>query len=415
MLYSPRKGMALSPEEELELLRRGTAEIISEEELLAKLRKSRASGKPLRVKLGLDPSAPDIHLGHTVVLRKLRQFQDLGHEVFCLVGDFTGRIGDPSGRSETRRQLSEEEVRANAETYARQVFRILDPEKTRMVFNSSWLSPLTFADVLRLTARVTVAQLLVRDDFQARYREGRPIFLHEFLYPLMQAYDSVALEADVELGGTDQKFNLLLAREIQRGYGQEPEVAVITPILEGLDGVQKMSKSLGNYVALEDPPREMYGKLMSIPDGLIGRYLLLLTERPEEEVRDLERGMAEGRVNPRDAKMLLAREIVAAYHGPEAAWRAEEEFIRVFREGGVPDEVPEFSFAPGRVWLPRLLVDTGLCPSTSEARRKIAEGAVRLDGERPTDPRLEVELRDGLLLQVGKRRVARIRLRPSPK
>lgn len=409
MLYWPFE-MALSPEEQLEILRRGTAEIISDGELLSKLRRSRESGKPLRVKLGLDPSAPDIHLGHTVVLRKLRQFQDLGHEVFLLVGDFTGRIGDPSGRSETRRQLSEEEVRANAETYARQVYRILDPERTHLVFNSSWLSPLTLADVLRLAARVTVAQLLVRDDFQARYREGRPIFLHEFFYPLMQAYDSVALEADVELGGTDQKFNLLMAREIQREYGQEPEVAVITPILEGLDGVQKMSKSLGNYVALEDPPREMYGKLMSIPDGLIGRYFLLLTAKPEAEIGELERGMAEGRLNPRDVKMLLAREIVTYYHGREAALGAEEEFVRVFREGGVPDEIPEFVRAPGKVWLPRLLVDTGLCPSTSEARRKITEGAVRLDGERPSDPDLEVDLKDGLLLRVGKRRVARIRL-----
>jgi len=402
--------MVLAPEEQLEILRRGTVEIISEEELMSKLRRSRETGEPLRVKLGLDPSAPDIHLGHTVVLRKLRQFQDLGHQVFLLVGDFTGRIGDPSGRSETRRQLSEEEVRANAETYARQVYRILDPERTHLVFNSSWLSPLTFADVLRLASRVTVAQLLVRDDFQARYREGRPIFLHEFFYPLMQAYDSVALEADVELGGTDQKFNLLMAREIQREYGQEPEVAVITPILEGLDGVQKMSKSLGNYVALEDPPREMYGKLMSLPDHLIGRYFLLLTGKPEEEIGELEREMAEGRTNPRDVKMLLAREIVTSYHGAEAAVRAEEEFIRVFREGGVPDEIPEFPRLPGKVWLPRLLVDTGLCPSTSEARRKIAEGAVRLDGERPSDPDLEVELRDGLLLRVGKRRVARIRL-----
>ncbi len=402
-------------EEQLERLRRGVAEIISEAELADKLRRSRAEGRPLLVKLGLDPSAPDLHLGHTVVLRKLRQFQDLGHRVVCLIGDFTGRVGDPSGKSETRRQLSEEEVRANAETYRRQVFKILDPERTVIDFNSRWLAPLTFADVVLLASRVTVARLLERDDFAARYREGRPIHLHEFFYPLMQGYDSVALRADVELGGTDQRFNLMMARHIQREYGQEPEVAVLTPIVEGLDGVQKMSKSLGNYIGITEPPDEMYGKTMSIPDTLIVRYLEHFTDVPLAEIRRMEADMAAGRLNPRDAKMRLAREIVTLYHGADAARRAEEGFVRRFRLGELPEEMAEVRLSPdefpgGRVWLPRLLVRCGLVPSTSEGRRKVLEGAVRLDGERLSDPAAEVAVTDGLVLQVGKRRVARVRL-----
>lgn len=406
-----------SIEEQMAELRRGVAEIVSEVELADKLRRAAAAGRPLRVKLGLDPSAPDIHLGHTVVLRKLRQFQDLGHEVVCLIGDFTGRIGDPSGKSDTRRQLSEDEVRANAETYRRQVFKILDPERTLIDFNSRWLAPMTFADVVALASRVTVARMLERDDFAARHREGRPIGVHEFFYPLMQGYDSVALRADVELGGTDQKFNLMMARHIQREYGQEPEVAVLTPIVEGTDGVQKMSKSLGNYIGIDEAPEEMYGKTMSIPDTLIARYFEHFTGVPMAEVREMADGMAAGRLNPRDAKMRLGREIVALYHGREAAARAEAAFVRRFRLGELPEEIAEVALAAeefpgGRVWLPRLLHRLGLVASTSEGRRKVEEGAVRIDGERAADPAAEVAPADGMILQVGKRRVARVRLRP---
>lgn len=406
-----------SIDEQVALLRRGTAEIISEAELAGKLRRARAEGRPLRVKLGLDPSAPDIHLGHTVVLRKLRQFQDLGHQVTCLIGDFTGRIGDPSGKSETRKQLTEEEVRANAGTYADQVFKILDPDRTTIDFNSRWLAPMSFADVVRLASLIPLARMLERDDFARRFQEHRPIHLHEFFYPLMQGYDSVALQADVELGGTDQRFNLMMARDIQREYGQEPEVSVITPILEGLDGVQKMSKSLGNYIGINESPAEMYGKTMSIPDTLITRYFLHLTDVPLAEVRDMEAAMAAGRLNPRDAKMRLAREIVGLYHGGEASRAAEDAFVRVFRQGELPADLREVRLAPaefdgGRVWLPRLLTRCGLAASTSEGRRKVEEGAVRLDGERASDPNAEVALIDGLVLQVGKRQAARIRLIP---
>lgn len=408
----------LDVHEQLEILRRGTAEVISEEELRGKLARAAEEGRPLRVKLGLDPSAPDIHLGHTVVLRKLRQFQDLGHQVVCLIGDFTGRIGDPSGRSETRRQLTEEEVRANAETYARQVFKILDPERTVIDFNSRWLAPMTFADVVRLASCTTVARMLERDDFAARYRERRHIYVHEFFYPLMQGYDSVALRADVELGGTDQKFNLMMARDVQRSYGQEPEVAILTPILEGTDGVQKMSKSLGNYIGIDEPPGEMYGKTMSIPDHLIVRYMELLTDIPLAEVRRWEAGMRAGRENPRDAKMRLARELVTLYHGAEAARRAEEEFVRRFSRRELPQDVPEVVVAAGAgegesVWLPQLLKLAGLVPSTSEGRRKVEEGAVRVDGERVQDPAASLALRDGMILQVGRRRAARVRVPAS--
>lgn len=403
----------LTVEEQLELLRRGTVEVVSEAELAGKLRRSRTEGKPLQVKLGLDPSAPDIHLGHTVVLRKLRQFQQLGHQVTCLIGDFTGRIGDPSGKSETRRQLSEEEVRANAATYERQVFKILDPERTAITFNSRWLGGMTFAGVLELASRVTVARMLERDDFALRYRDGRPIGVHEFFYPLMQGFDSVALHADVELGGTDQRFNLMMARDIQREYGQEPEVAVITPIIEGTDGVQKMSKSLGNYIGIGEPSGEMYGKTMSIPDSLIVRYLEHFTEAPMAEVRAIERDMAAGKLNPRDAKMRLAREVVALYHGHQAAREAEEGFRRVFQQGELPEEIRDVDLPAAEarsVWLPKLLARCGLVASTSEGRRKVAEGAVRLNGERVDDPDAAVTPGDGAVIQVGKRRVARIRL-----
>ncbi len=388
---------------EIALLRRGTVEIISEEELTEKL----ASGRQLRVKLGLDPSAPDIHLGHALVLRKLKAFQELGHQVICLVGDFTGRIGDPSGKSQTRRQLTEEEIAANARTYAEQIFRILDPDKTIIEFNSRWLSALTFPEVLELAAKTTVARMLERDDFAKRFQNGNPIYLHEFFYPLLQGYDSVALKADVELGGTDQKFNLMVARNIQREYGQEPEVAVITPILEGTDGVQKMSKSLGNYIGLTERPPQMYGKVMSIPDGLMPRYFELLTDIAVPETKRLLAG------HPRDAKMRLAGEIVASMHGRSEAKRAEEEFRRVFQEKSLPEEIqpgvlPRSELPEGRIWVIALLVRLGLAPSNSEARRLVRQGAVTLDGRPLADAEEAVPVREGMVLRVGKRRFLRL-------
>lgn len=400
-------------ERQMAVIRRGTAEIIPEEELAAKLERSLRTGRPLKVKLGLDPTAPDIHLGHTVVLHKLRQFQELGHQVIIIIGDFTGRIGDPTGRTETRKQLSEEEIEANAQTYREQIFKILDPERTQVTFNSQWLAPLTFKEVIELTSKYTVARMLEREDFARRFKEGLPISIHEFFYPLMQGYDSVALEADVEVGGTDQKFNLLMGRVLQREYGQEPQVALMLPILEGLDGVQKMSKSLGNYIGINEPPQEMYGKTMSIPDGLILRYFELVTPISLEELAAIREGLASGSLHPRDAKMRLAREIVAFYHGAEAAQLAEEEFRRVFQQRELPSEVPEIKvareeFDGGRIWLPRLLVLAGLVGSTSEARRLIQQGGVRLNNQRIDDPDLEVDLGEGVLLQVGKRRFARV-------
>lgn len=400
-------------ERQMAVIRRGTAEIIPEEELAAKLERSLSTGRPLKVKLGLDPTAPDIHLGHTVVLHKLRQFQELGHQVIIIIGDFTGRIGDPTGRTETRKQLSEEEIEANAQTYREQIFKILDPERTQVTFNSQWLAPLTFKEVIELTSKYTVARMLEREDFARRFREGLPISIHEFFYPLMQGYDSVALGADVEVGGTDQKFNLLMGRVLQREYGQEPQVALMLPILEGLDGVQKMSKSLGNYIGINESPQEMYGKTMSLPDALILRYFELVTPVSLEELAAIRAGLADGSLHPRDAKMRLAREIVTFYHGAEAARLAEEEFCRVFQRHELPSEVPEVKVARagldgGRIWLPRLLVLAGLAASTSEARRLIQQGGVRLDNRRVEDPDLEIELNQSALLQVGKRKFARV-------
>ncbi|MBC7107161.1 MAG: tyrosine--tRNA ligase [Firmicutes bacterium] len=397
---------------QLELIRRGVAEIIPEEDLVRKLERAIARREPLRVKLGLDPTAPDIHLGHTVVLHKMRQFQELGHQVIIILGDFTARIGDPTGRSETRKPLSAEEIEANAATYREQIFKVLDPERTRVVFNSQWLAPLTFADVIALAAKYTVARMLEREDFGRRFREGSPIGIHEFLYPLMQGYDSVALAADVELGGTDQKFNLLVGRGLQREYGQEPQVAITMPILEGLDGVQKMSKSLGNYVGITEPPGEMYGKIMSLPDELMVRYFELVTAVPTGEVRAIAEGLASGRLHPRDVKMRLAREIVTAYHSPEAAERAEAEFVRVFRHRDLPEEVPAFRVAPGRVWLPRLMVEAGLAPTTSEARRLIQQGGVKVDGIPVADPAAEIVPAEGMVIRAGKRRFVRLSLAP---
>lgn len=399
-------------EKQMALIKRGVVEIIPEEDLIRKLERSIAGGKPLRVKLGLDPTAPDIHLGHTVVLHKMRQFQELGHQAIIILGDFTARIGDPTGRSETRKPLSPEEIEANAATYREQIFKILDPERTRVVFNSQWLGSLTFADVIGLAAKYTVARMLERDDFARRFREGVAIGIHEFLYPLMQGYDSVALEADVELGGTDQKFNLLMGRTLQKEYGQEPQVAITMPILEGLDGVHKMSKSLGNYVGITDPPGEMYGKIMSLPDELMIRYFELVTAVPAEEVRSIAEGLADGRLHPRDVKMRLAREIVSTYHSEAAAERAEAEFIRVFRHHDVPEEVPAFRVAPERVWLPRLMVEAGLAASTSEARRLIQQGGVKVDGVPVADPGVEIVPAEGMVIRAGKRRFVRLSVAP---
>lgn len=405
--------------DQLHVLKRGVAEIVSEEELFGKLERSLRTGVPLRVKLGADPSAPDLHLGHAVVLRKLRQFQDLGHQVIFLIGDFTGLIGDPTGRSETRKPLTVEEIQANAETYKRQIFRILDPARTEIRFNSEWLGRMEFADVIRLTAQYTVARLLERDDFQKRYREGHPIGVHEFLYPLVQGHDSVALKADVELGGTDQKFNLLVGRELQRADGQEPQVALITPLLEGTDGVQKMSKSLGNYIGIDERAREIYGKTMSIPDPLIVRYAELAAGMSLEAVEAIRRGLEEGGLHPREAKAEVAKKLVALYHGEQAAEEAALEFDRIFREKGLPDDIPAFEVAEGdieesaeiknTVPIAWLIAASGGTRSISEAKRLIRQGGVSLDGQVILDEYLSVRLDQEHLLRVGKRFFRRIK------
>lgn len=407
--------MVRDVEKQLEVIKRGTVEIIPEDELGQKIKRAITTGKPLRIKLGLDPTAPDIHLGHTVVLQKMRQFQQLGHEVIIILGDFTARIGDPTGRSETRPQLSEEEIQANARTYEHQIYKILNPERTKLVFNSQWLAPLNFAQVIQLAAKYTVARMLERDDFSRRFHEGLPISIHEFFYPLMQGYDSVALGADVEVGGTDQKFNLLMGRTLQKEYGQEPQVALTMPILEGLDGVQKMSKSLGNYIGIDEPPGEMYGKTMSIPDGLMLRYFELVTPVSLEELREISAGLTEGRLHPRDVKMRLAREIVAFYHGEQAAREAEREFIRVFRQHELPEEMAEFTvtsqmLANGSIWLPKLMLLAGLAPSTSEGRRLIQQGAVKVDGLKINDPAYNLVPADGMVIRSGKRRFVRLKV-----
>ncbi len=400
----------LSPEEQLEYLRRGTVEIIEEEELLAKLKRAQETGRPLRVKAGFDPTAPDLHLGHTVLLRKMRHFQDLGHEVYFLIGDFTAMIGDPSGRSETRPPLTKEQVLENAKTYREQVFKILDPEKTKVVFNSEWMARFTAEDFIRLCAKYTVARMLEREDFKKRFESGRPIAIHELIYPLIQAYDSVALKADVELGGTDQRFNLLVGRDIQREYGQEPQVIITVPILEGLDGVQKMSKSLGNYVGITEPPREMFGKLMSISDTLMWRYYELLTDVPLAEITRWKEEVAQGRINPKELKMKLAKEIVARFHSPEAAEKAAAEFEKVFARGGIPDDLPEVAVTAGEIWLPRFLKDQGLVKSTSEGKRLLAQGGVQIDGQKIRQENFLLEAGRDYVFRVGKRRFLRVKV-----
>lgn len=394
--------------QQLAELRRGAVEILREDELARKI----ARGRPLRVKAGFDPTAPDLHLGHTVLLNKLRQFQDFGHEAIFLIGDFTGMIGDPSGKSVTRKPLSREEVVANAETYREQIFKVLDVSATRVAFNSEWMDRLGAAGIIELAARHTVARMLERDDFHKRYVSGQPIAIHELLYPLIQGYDSVALKADVELGGTDQKFNLLVGRQLQESYGQEPQVVLTMPLLEGTDGVQKMSKSLGNYIGITEPPAEMYGKLMSISDILMWRYYELLSLRTAADIASLRREVEAG-MNPRDAKMQLAAEIVSRFHGAAAARAAEEEFVARFRRGALPSVVPLREVAAGgtaSVAVFAVLRDAGLTASASEARRLISQGAVRIDGNRIEDVDLALPAGAEVLIQVGKRRVARVRI-----
>ncbi|HKZ73133.1 MAG TPA: tyrosine--tRNA ligase [Steroidobacteraceae bacterium] len=397
----------LSPSEQLAELRRGAHELISEPELARKL----ARGKPLRVKAGFDPTAPDLHLGHTVLLNKMRQFQQLGHEVVFLIGDFTGLIGDPTGRNATRPPLTPEEIQANARTYEQQVFKILDPARTKVDFNSRWLGPMTATQLVQIAAQYTVARMLERDDFQKRYRAGQPISIHEFLYPLAQGYDSVALRADVELGGTDQKFNLLIGRHLQEAHGQEPQIVMTMPLLEGLDGVNKMSKSLGNYVGIAESPEVMFGKLMSISDELMWRYFELLSFRPPGEIGELRKSVAEGR-NPRDVKFELASEIVARFHDVAAAAKAKDEFVARFRDKALPTDLAPltvFVDAAG-ARLPALLKEAGLASSTSEANRKIDEGAVRIDGTKVSDRGLMFAPGAEHVFQVGPRRFARLRL-----
>ena len=389
----------LPVDEQMARLRRGTAEIIVEAELIQKLQRARATGTPLKVKLGLDPTAPDLHLGHTVVLQKLRDFQDLGHQIIIIIGDFTGMIGDPTGRSETRRPLSWDEIRANAETYRAQLGKILEMTRTRVEFNSTWLSPLTFEGVIRETAHLTVAQMLQREDFASRYASGRPISLHEFLYPIAQAYDSVALGADVELGGTDQTFNLLVGRDLQRAHEQEPQVALTVPILEGLDGAQKMSKSLGNYVGIAEPAVEMFGKLMSVSDTLMFRYFELVTRISPEEIAGLRR------LHPMEAKKRLARIVTAQYHGEAAAAEAEAEFVRVIQNRQVPEIIETVALVAEGDGIPiwKALTAVGIASSNSEARRKMGEGGVRVDGERVIDLERVLGRGSQVVLQLGRR------------
>ena len=391
--------------ESMEIIRRGTDEILLEKDLLEKL----ASGRPLRIKAGFDPTAPDLHLGHTVLINKLRQFQDLGHEVMFLIGDFTGMIGDPTGKSATRPPLTRDQVIDNARSYEQQIFKILDPEKTLVMFNSSWMNEMSPVDLIELTAKHTVARMLERDDFSKRYKSGQSISIHEFLYPLIQGYDSVAMKADVELGGTDQKFNLLVGRQLQETYGQKPQVVITMPILEGLDGVQKMSKSLGNYIGISEAPDEMFGKLMSISDDLMWRYFELLSFRPLADIEQFRKDVEEGK-NPRDIKFLLCEEIIERFHDQDAADKARENFIARFQKGAMPDDIPEVTLKATGVSLSvaNLLKDASLVKSTSEAMRMIKQGAVKIDGEKLSDPKHEVVPGSCHIYQVGKRRFARV-------
>lgn len=399
----------IAVEEQLELIERGVVDCISREELKNKLARSAKTGKPLKIKAGFDPTAPDLHVGHTVLLQKMKHFQDLGHEVYFLIGDFTGFIGDPTGKSETRKPLTREDIAKNAETYKEQVFKILDPEKTRIAFNSEWLGKIDSFDMIRLASELTVARMLERDDFKKRFEGGRPISIHEFLYPLIQGYDSVAMEADVELGGTDQLFNLLVGRDLQRSRGQEPQIVLTMPLLEGLDGINKMSKSLGNYIGITDPANDIYGKTMSVTDELMFRYYELLSDLTSYEIDKLKQGLEQGTLHPKEIKQKLARELTARFHSEEEAVQAQQNFENVFAKHDLPDDLPEFKLSSDEpVWLPKLMVDSGMVSSTSDGRRMIKQNAVSIDGEKVGDTNFAVEPAGDLILKVGKRRFCKV-------
>ncbi len=409
--------MLLEITQALKIIKRGVVHLIEEQDLIRKLEKAYQSKKPLRIKAGFDPTAPDLHLGHTVLLRKLRQFQDLGHEVYFLIGDFTGMIGDPTGRSETRPALTKEQVLKNAQTYKEQVFKILDPKKTKVVFNSQWFSQMTAEEVVKLCAKYTVARMLEREDFKKRFELGIPINIHELIYPLFQAYDSVALEADIELGGTDQLFNLLIGRDIQREYGQEAQVIITLPLLEGLDGVQKMSKSLGNYVGIMEPPFEMYGKIMSIPDSIMWKYYELLTEVSTEEIEDMKDKVSSGKLHPKEVKKRLARTLVAYFHSEKEALKAEEEFERVFSKKEAPTLVPEIEVSSGKLWIPGFLKEQGIVKSSSEARRLINQKALDLTTLNINNSSTEVLTQEEIflnpgnyLLKIGKKKFLKLKV-----
>ncbi len=395
--------------EQINLIERGVVDCISQEELIKKLERSRETGVPLKVKAGFDPTAPDLHLGHTVLLQKLKHFQELGHEVYFLIGDFTGLIGDPTGKSETRKALTREDIARNAETYKEQVFKILDPYKTKIAFNSEWLGKLDSFEMIRLASELTVARMLEREDFKNRFENGKPISIHEFLYPLIQGYDSVAMEADVELGGTDQLFNLLMGRDMQRSRNQEPQIVLTLPLLEGLDGVNKMSKSLGNYIGITDSANDIYGKIMSISDSLMYRYYELLSDLPSPEITRLKEDVEAGKLHPKAVKQKLAREMTARFHSDEAAQQAEQNFENVFAKNDLPDDIKEFVLQSSEaIWLPKLLVDTAMVRSTSDGRRMIKQSAVSLDGEKITDIEYKVQPEGQMIVKVGKRRFCKV-------
>lgn len=397
--------------EQLAIIKRGAVEILVEKELQEKLEKSASSGVPLKIKAGFDPTAPDLHLGHTVLLHKMRQFQQMGHEIFFLIGDFTGMIGDPTGKSETRKPLTREDVLKNAETYKEQVFKILDPDKTKVVFNSEWLAKLNASDMITLASKYTMARMLEREDFSHRFSNQLPISIHEFLYPLIQGYDSVALKADVELGGTDQKFNLLVGRELQREWGQVPQTVITMPLLEGLDGVNKMSKSLGNYIGINEPADEIFGKIMSVSDELMIRYYELLSDMSLSDLDSLRSRVKDGSLHPMEAKKQLGREMVARYHGTSAAAQAEENFTKRFRDNQTPDEMPEIILGmdEGKALLCKVLAQAELVKSNSEGRRAIQQGGVKVNGEKVSDENLEIACSGAYIIQVGKRRFAKVR------
>ncbi len=398
-------------QEQMKIIKNGVAELISEEELISKLKKSKEKNIPLNIKLGLDPSAPDIHIGHTVVLRKLKSFQDLGHQIIIIIGDYTGMIGDPTGKSATRKKLSEKEVAKNAKTYTEQIFKILDPEKTIVRFNGEWFSKMNFIEIGELAGKYTVARMLERDDFKKRFKNGQTISILEFLYPLMQGYDSAAIEADVELGGTDQKFNNLMGRTIQKEYGREQQVVLLMPLLEGTDGIKKMSKSLDNYIGIDENPKDIYGKTMSIPDELIIRYFKLATNVHPDEIENMQNQMNGNTINPRDLKMKLAKELVRQYFSENEALEAELHFVSVVQKGKVPDEIPAVKIegkdlVDGKILIGKLICCIGFAPSNSEARRLVKQGAVRIDGKKIGDCELEIE--EGMIIQVGKRKFAKL-------